>query len=283
MKNLRTLAGMAVFALGVLATSSCSKDEFFGLEDSQLIDSSTKTEIAMSQEYVDFVLACSEMAEYMSQPMDTTTAEVKIGPDGKRILYKEGPQLSAMALLEVLKEKYPVLEKADKMDLDEIMKIALSKNKALKKVATTKSDDDYPESYSWANSLGISYGCGTGCGFIECYQSGGTGFQYLLFVASECDDLYLGGLAFGDGSVVTLISEPCYWPEIINQGCPVAETDFVISYSSGSIGCTLTDAMSQLGPAYSAYPKTHFIYAYEGCGSDGRRYIGNYSCSYIYF
>ena len=132
MKKFRTLAGMAVFALGVLATSSCSKDEFFGLEDSQLIDASTKTEIAMSQEYVDFVLACSEMADFMSQPMDTTTAEVKIDPDGKRILYKEGPQLSAMALFEVLKEKYPELEKADKMDLDEILKIALSKNTVLK-------------------------------------------------------------------------------------------------------------------------------------------------------
>ena len=62
------------------------------------------------------MLACSEMADYMSQPMDTSNAILKTGPDGKRIYTKDGPQLSAMALLEVLKEKYPMLEKADQID-----------------------------------------------------------------------------------------------------------------------------------------------------------------------
>lgn len=281
MKKFRTLTGMAVFALGVLATSSCSKDEFFGLEESEVIDASTKTEIAMSQEYVDFVLACSEFAEYMSQPMDTTNAEVKEGPDGKRILCKEGPQLSAMALLEVLKEKYPILEKADKMDLDEIMEIALSKNKALKKVAATKTTDAYPDSFAWANSLGIpTNGCNFGCGGMECYPYDVPALQILMFWASEYDDLYLGGLVFGDGSMATLMSEPCYWPDLINQGYPVAETDFVLSYSSGSIGNIWGDVIYQLGPAYNAYPKTHYIFSYEGIGNDGRRYPENYySCS----
>ena len=284
MKKFRTLAGMAVFALGVLATSSCSKDEFFGLEESEVIDASTKTEIAMSQEYVDFVLACSELAEYMSQPMDTTTAEVKIDPDGKRILYKEGPQLSAMALFEVLKEKYPILEKADKMDLDEIMEIALSKNKALKKVTATKTTDAYPDSFAWANSLGIpTNGCSLGCGGMECYPFDVPALQILMFWASEYDDLYLGGLVFGDGSTAILMSEPCWWPDLINQGFPAAETDFVLSYSPESIGNTWGDVISQLGPAYNAYPKTHYIISYETnetLGRDGRRYPENYySCS----
>ena len=277
MKKFRTLAGMAVFALGVLATSSCSKDEFFGLEESEVIDASTKTEIAMSQEYVDFVLACSEMAEYMSQPMDTTNAEVKIGPDGKRILYSEGPQLSAMALFEALKEKYPELKEADQMDFEEIMEIALSKNKALKKVAATKTTDAFPDSFAWALSLGLSTNDN---GYLACYPFDVPALQILMFWASEYDDLYLGGLVFGDGSTATLMSEPCWWPDLINQGFPAAETDFVLSYSSGSIGNTWGDVMYQLGPAYYAYPKTHYIFSYEGIGNDGRRYPENYySCS----
>ncbi len=278
MKNFRTLAGMAVFALGVLATSSCSKDEFFGLEESEVIDASTKTEIAMSQEYVDFVLACSEMAEYMSQPMDTTNAEVKIGPDGKRILYSKGPQLSAMALFEALKEKYPELKEADQMDFEEIMKIALSKNKALKKVVATKSTNAYPFSYQWANSLGIPYGCGSGSSYLQCYPSDAPAVQNVLFWASEIDDLYLGGLIFDDYSTATLISDPCWWPEIINQGCPVAEADFVVSYSSGSLSSDPFDLAYELGPAYYDGNKTHYVYVYEGFDNYGRLNPSNYYC-----
>lgn len=278
MKKFRTLAGMAVFALGVLATSSCSKDEFFGLEESEVIDASTKTEIAMSQEYVDFVLACSEFAEYMSQPMDTTNAEVKEGPDGKRILYSEGPQLSAMALFEALKEKYPELKEADQMDFEEIMKIALSKNKALKNVAATKSDNAYPQSYSWANSVGIPYSCGSGSSYLQCYPSDAPAVQNVLFWASEYDDLYLGGIIFGDYSTATLISDPCYWPDIINQGYPVAEADFVISYSSGSLSSDPFDLAYELGPAYYEGNKTHYVYVYEGFDSYGRLNPSNYYC-----
>lgn len=278
MKNFRTLAGMAVFALGVLATSSCSKDEFFGLEESEVIDASTKTEIAMSQEYVDFVLACSEMAEYMSQPMDTTNAEVKIGPDGKRILYSEGPQLSAMALFEALKEKYPELKEADQMDFEEIMEIALSKNKALKKVVATKSTNAYPFSYQWANSLGIPYGCGSGSSYLQCYPSDAPAVQNVLFWASEIDDLYLGGIIFDDYSTATLISDPCWWPEIINQGYPVAEADFVVSYSSGSLSSDPFDLAYELGPAYYEGNKTHYVYVYEGFDNYGRLNPSNYYC-----
>lgn len=282
MKKFRTLAGMAVFALGVLATSSCSKDEFFGLEESEVIDASTKTEIAMSQEYVDFVLACSEMADFMSQPMDTTTAEVKIGPDGKRILCKEGPQLSAMALLEVLKEKYPILEKADKMDLDEIMEIALSKNKALKKVAATKTTNAYPDSFAWALSLGLPT---NGNGYLECFPFAEPALQVLMFWASECDELFLGGLVFGDGSVTALMSEPCPWPEPewINQGYPLPESDFVISYSSGSLSSDPFTLASQLGRGYYEGERTHYILMYEGSDASGRKYADNYaSTSFTY-
>ena len=279
MKKFRTLAGMAVFALGVLATSSCSKDEFFGLEESEVIDASTKTEIAMSQEYVDFVLACSELAEYMSQPMDTTNAEVKIGPDGKRILCGEGPQMSAMALLEVLKEKYPILEKADKMDLEEILEIALSDNKALKKVAATKTDNAYPDSFAWAYSLGFPT-CGD---YMTCYPYDAPAVQMLMFWASECDYLYLGGLIFGDGSITTFCSDGGYWPENINSGSPLPEADFVISYSSESLSSDPFTLASQLGPGYYEGDRTHYILMYEGFDASGRKYDYNYATTYFNF
>ena len=289
MKKFRTLAGMAVFALGVLATSSCSKDEFFGLEDSQFIDASTKTEIAMSQEYVDFVLACSEMADYMSQPMDTTTAEVKIGPDGKRILYKEGPQLSAMALFEVLKEKYPELEKADKMDLDEILKIALSKNTVLKGEASKATPKTKAVatcmSWYWAQTLGK-----TPTGFNAEYWSfkcfpymDVSSIQGLLLIASGNDEAYLGGLIFSDLSIATMSSGPESWPSIVNDGYPRAGSDFVIYYSSQSLGYNPSKLARQLGPEYYEGSKTHYVFMYEGYGEEGRKYMENYiSSSFIY-
>ena len=282
MKKFRTLAGMAVFALGVLATSSCSKDEFFGLEESEVIDASTKTEIAMSQEYVDFVLACSEMADYMSQPMDTTTAEVKIGPDGKRILYKEGPQLSAMALFVVLKEKYPELEKADKMDLDEILNIALSKNKALKRVAATKTTNAYPDSWHWALSFNKpTTGFDWDGWMIKCYPFEAPALQQLMLLASEEDAYFLGGLYFADRSVTAMWTElGNWWPSIVNHGYPVAESDYVISYFPG-VG--IGDLIAALGPEYTSYgPKLHYVFSYEGDSSYGTYGLTNPSLYYVY-
>ena len=286
MKKFRTLAGMAVFALGVLATSSCSKDEFFGLEESEVIDASTKTEIAMSQEYVDFVLACSEMADYITQPMDTTTAEVKIGPDGKRILYKEGPQLSAMALLEVLKEKYPELEKADKMDLDEILKIALSKNKALKGVASKATPktkyDAWAQSMQWASSHGHG-----GAAFDEegwwfyCVLGALDAMSYVFNMASETDEAYIGGLVFDDGSVATMISSPATWPSVANTGYPVPESDFILVFNTDILGASAGDLSYHLGTEYTAggSAKTHYVMEYEGSDRDGRRYESNWHAS----
>lgn len=290
MKIFKTLAGMAVFALGVLATSSCSKDEFFGLEDSQLIDASTKTEIAMSQEYVDFVLACSEMADFMSQPMDTTTAEVKIGPDGKRILCKEGPQLAAMALFEVLKEKYPELEKADKMDLDEILEIALSKNIALKGVASKTTPktkyNAWAECMKWASSNGHGGAgfCSEGWWF-DCFLGELSAMQHVMFIASETDEMYIGGLVFGDGTIATLHSYPTWWPSIANSGYPMAETDFVLIYNTGLLSADLGDLAYKLGPEYTdgGSAKTHYILQYEGEGRDGRRYSYNWHSSSFFY
>ena len=279
MKNIRTLAGMAVFALGVLATSSCSKDEFFGLEESEVIDASTKTEIAMSQEYVDFVLACSEMADFMSQPMDTTTAEVKIGPDGKRILYKEGPQLSAMALFEVLKEKYPELEKADKMDLDEIMEIALSKNKALKRNVATKTTEGFPDSWHWALSLNKPTNGFLWDGWeISCYPSEIIALQHVLLCASEEEYTFLGGLNFADHSATAMWSMPGWpWPSIANHGYPVAESDYVVSYE----GLSIYDFMAALGEEYTNGHKLHYVFTFEGTGEPGSSQFGNPSWYHV--
>ena len=37
-KKLKNIAGIAMCVLGVLATSSCSKDEFFGLNEYESLD-----------------------------------------------------------------------------------------------------------------------------------------------------------------------------------------------------------------------------------------------------
>lgn len=290
MKNIRTIAGMAVFAFGVLATSSCSKDEFFGLEGSEVIDASTKTEIAMSQEYVDFVLACSEMADFMSQPMDTTTAEVKIGPDGKRILYKEGPQLAAMALFEVLKEKYPELEKADQIDYDEILKIALSENKALKGVASKTTPktkyNAWADCMHWASSNGHGgAGFGSEGWWFDCFLGSLSAMQHVMYIASETDETFIGGLIFGDGSIATMYSYPNWWPSIANSGSPMPETDFVLAYNYELLSGDPGDLAYKLGPEYTAggNAKTHYVFHYEGSGRDGRRYSYNWHSTYFFY
>ena len=239
-KLLKLIAGMAVCTFGVFVTSSCSKDEFFGLEESEIINHSLKTEIALSQEFADYVIACINMSNEMDQLVDTTGSPFKFEVDGNPVCYKSGIQEEILVLMDNLKKAYPELVKADELDFAEIEKIAFSKNKALKGYAPRKilkSNDSGLLSNQWLYAA--SEGSSTD-GFLYEDPSGSWTFvahekkeiavsQSMWFVCETPPDNNKlgGGLFFSDGSSVSMTGYGESWPSITNSS-PYAQADFVI-------------------------------------------------------
>lgn len=233
---------MAVCILGALAVSSCSKDEFFGLEDSEVLDYSTKYEIAMSQAYADYAIACYKIAGIMNQLSDSTTNK-NIGEiDGKPFSYLESGE-SAMDLLDILKKAYPELVNADKPDLDEIQMIAFSKNEALKNLdirlnTSTKMNGGFYESewfigtldcemthywtdYPTTNSVWIKKW------YLEAFMDQMSAVSAAIWYSSEYgNQLGTGGLVFSDNSAACVVGIG-EWPSLINA-VSSAEVDFLI-------------------------------------------------------
>lgn len=285
-KNFKTLAGMAVCILGALAASSCSKDEFFGLEDSEVLDYSAKYEIATSQAYADYAIACFEMAETMNQPVDTTEMKVCGEINGKPVYAKVGSCTSALGLLAQLKKIYPELEKADVVDMKEIQSIALSNNAALKdyasyNVSETKTwfNGSNWDAGRWAQSngkLGASFG--DDGWWFSCYTWDWEAICNSVFYASENNGYpSIGsGLLFNDGSAVSMTSVLECWPSIVNQGSPLAEADyivtpFVLDYVS------FCEVASSFGFEYSEGNRYHYVYGWD---RGNRDIMSNYE---VYF
>ena len=283
-RNFKPMAALAVCALGALAVSSCTKDEFFGLEDSVVIDASTKYEIAMSQEYADYARACFNIAESFNQEVDTTKMESFIAEDGKRVLYIEGAssQSNAYEALENLRKAFPELTKADAIDFDEIQKIALSNNEALKDIAAKASEKNTKygtysnnQARSWLASVWYEY---YGYQYSPTYANF-DGYTFNMYsdvmsavhsviYATEYTDYQLGGgLVWGDYSAVTISSYGEGWPSIDwLGGSPMPEADFLVvpptvvnlsEINTWEIG-------SQLGGDYISSGRLHYIYNAEG-------------------
>ena len=273
-KLLRINIGMLVCVLGVLSTSSCSKDEFFGLEGSEYIDNSLKTEIAMSQEFADYLIACIELSNNLSQPVDTAKMQQYV-VGGKPIYCISDSQESMLVLLDNLKNAYPELTKADRLDFVEIEKIAISKNKLLKGYfprgfsKTDGSNLGNKQSRSWI------YAASEGSSYEDASYQDNTGswgfkaFDYSIqaismsiwFVAEGSSEPYgVGaGLIFDDNSGVSMVGYGECWPSAINSISPSAEADFLI-VSPQIIHTEFYEFFKNLGSGYYESGRQHLVY-----------------------
>lgn len=272
--NFKTIAGMAICILGALAASSCSKDEFFGLEDAEYLDYSAKYEIAMSQEYADYAIACFNLVESMNNPIDTTEMIIQGEMKGKPIYTKNDSISPLIDLLNNLKKVYPKLEKADKIDLDEIHSIALSKNEALKDIAskmvrkTTKYYEDR-QSGRWLYSVAESYYGQSGWGspwldvegwWLTAYDDVYTAINEVIYRCSETYGCYSngGGLIFDDASGVSMVTgiySGEWWPSVVNSGSPQPEADFIFMPNVAS----LSDLWYEMGSTYWSNNRRHYV------------------------
>ena len=241
----KKMAGMVMCILGILATSSCSKEDFFGLNEYETLDYSKKTEIALSQEYTDYYIACIEVGKVINQWSDSI--------DATKGVPNNYTGESLVKLLDKLKEAFPELSNADIPDFADIRKIALSKNKTLnalvspkKPSAKTKSYEYtayYPDGTSepvWYNSDAeacisyLNYIRG-GSPWSSGWYSDNEGYLYscagleeavccVLFSTSEYGYYYntinCGGLVFSQGAIA-VISRGENWPSMLSY-IPVA-------------------------------------------------------------
>lgn len=266
---------MAVCALGVLATSSCSKDEFFGLEDSVYIDNSLKTEIAMSQEFADYALACFNLVEEMNNPIDTANMQIQGVVDGKPIYYTTSSHESILELMDNLKKAYPELTKADKLDFDELMEIAISKNKVLKAALPRKVTKTYiPQwgvdkySYIWIYSASggtqnnaLHYGDW----WFRAHDSQLAAVCHVIWNSTEASLLFPsgGGIIFPDNSAVSMIGSGEGWPSITDSySGPTSEADFVVIKNMNLYSFEVYDYCANLGPYFNS-GRYHYVYNEE--------------------
>lgn len=268
-KNYVSLAGMAVCVLGVLSTSSCSKDEFFGLEDSVYLDNSLKTEIAMSQEFADYTLACLNLANEMNQPIDTAEMQIQGLVNGKPIYLKTASYENVKEMIDNLREAFPELVKADKLDFKEMQEIALLKNKSLKGLAkSTKYVPSWsdPQSEIWIYSASggtDNYSMYYGGWFFDSHWSVYSAVSEVLWYCGEGGfNMNGGGLIFGDYTAVSMIGYDEYWPSIVNSG-PRAEADFLVAPNVDLSSLEVWDIAWRLGPGYYGGGRIHHIFNEE--------------------
>lgn len=273
---------MAVCILGALAVSSCSKDEFFGLEDSEVLDYSAKYEIAMSQEFTDYAKACFSFVEAFDQPIDTANMQ-KVDVEGKQVYVVSGmasQKDNAVELLQKIKTAFPKLAMADKIDFDEIMDIALSENQALSDIASivlspsTKSYENRPMARQWLNSAdqeywnysgdrNLSYSYMEGCTFYSHNTVWGA-VQSAIWDLNEYSGNYgAGGFIWGDNSAVsmrTVFGE--YWPDVAHYGSPSPEIDFVILPNAENL--YQGELSEMFGGEYFTSGRIHYAFDYNG-------------------
>lgn len=258
---------MAACVLGVISASSCSKEEFFGLENSEYLDNSLKTEIAMSQEFADYSIACYNLMQEMSQSVDTTDMQIQGIVNGKPIYFKTGSDESLKNLYEGLIKAYPEMTKADKLDIEEIQEIALSKNKALKGLAKSTKYNYYRQSESWILSASGGWtdwiyidGDWT---FESHWMSYSAVSNALLYCGENSFGMNGGGLVFGDDSGVSMIGYGEYWPYMRRYGGPTPEANFLVAPNANIYNLEIWDIAYALGPGFYQDCRVHYIFNEE--------------------
>ena len=275
---------MAVCALGVFVTSSCTKDEFFGLEDSVVIDASTKYEIAMSQEFAEYAKASLCFLDELNQPIDTTEKKVYCVIEDKPVYIKTGTSSYQEVLesLESLKKVFPELNKADEYDYDEILMIALRNNDALNSYMTESLPKEtkasmYYNARSWFAQLlniGGDFYCDGDLSSMMGEQYGTTWYMcawwnkvstinHAISLSQEAH-VTTGGFFWNDGSGTSIISaqseaDMMPWPRFATYGMLTPEADFMIRPNGN-----LALPESNIGENYFHTGRVHYIYNYEG-------------------
>lgn len=245
----KRMAGMVMCVLSVVATSSCSKEDFFGLNEYETLDYSKKTEIALSQEFTDYYLACIEVGKVINQWSDSidTTKGAPQNYTGE----------SLVKLLDKLKEAFPELLNADDPDFDDIRKIALSKNKTLKALAkknrpsaNTKSYEYTSYYYGYSELMSFysdSDGCISYLNYIDhknpydCFVFRGNGYDLyscagleeavsrIICSTNEQGNYYNIGNSFGcvfSVGAIAVINRGEQWPEALSYLPVTPEKDF---------------------------------------------------------
>lgn len=285
-RKIKTMAGMAICLLEVLTTISCSKDEFFGLEDSVVVDSVTKLEIAMSQEFADYTKACFRFIEELNLPVDTTERKLYCIIDGKPVYVKTGTSSyqDVLESMKRLKTTFPELAKADVIDYDDILMIALSNNESLGiyetkfHPAVTRGGQLY-NSRSWFvqllnNAWSEGYYCDGDLSNMTVSQDGKTwnmnawwntvsAINQAIYLSQETH-VTTGGFFWGDGSGTSMISSQAEgdliaWPRFATTGLLRPEADFMVRPSGN-----LALPESNIGQHYFQTGRIHYIYNYEG-------------------
>lgn len=252
----KKMAGMVMCVLSVVATSSCSKEDFFGLNEYETLDYSKKTEIALSQEYTDYFTACIEVGEIIRQRADSLDS-TKGAPNNYT-----GESL--IKLLGKLRATYPELNNADRPDYEDIRKIALLKNKALKALAQKKTPSTNTRSFEYyAGNYGKqSFDLDAeACISYMTYATGGSpynsgclfGNNYAIYACYSLNDAVdcilsltwengncnnataCGGLLFSN-SALAIIKSGEEWPSVLNYIPITPEKDFYfVNVTAGTL------------------------------------------------
>lgn len=235
MKNekLAHMVGITVCICGLLIVSSCSKDEFFRIEDTPSIDLQTMNDIAESQLYIDYQKAYFTLAQELSNIDSTNIGRVVIS-DGDT-LFENVRYISFGGMIELydsLLKVYPELKEVDEADLMQIQKIALSKNLTLLEMVPqskitkgykTKGSTD-KKAFIWCENNTTSLGIGNFCSFAcenEDWQglpstlqflasplpSIGLAYEQAILWSEGNDGCETGGFGWDDDSGVTMICE----------------------------------------------------------------------------
>ena len=294
--KLKSLAVMAMCAMGAFFAASCTSDEFFGIEEeADAVAFSTLTKIANSAEYLEYQTQAFLLQLELCS-IDTTR-KVKVGVIDGKPLYSLDEVKSISSFLEArqkLIETYPNFENATFAEKKQIQNIAILNNKSLRLFATpnvlARTKGSNPETMAglWISRMcngentGYYYDSSEGCYRHRSNVENVPGFQpgdYYTYEMNVFQDSYeaiaaarsksintekeTGGWGWSDDSAISIYHEQATismmsFPGF--RGNPLPSYDFHF-HPSGDLCPSEYDFSS----GHNIY---HYIFDYEG----------NYSC-----
>lgn len=161
--NLKRFACMVIAILFMTVITSCTSDEFFGIEeDYKGMSFSTLEKIAYSKEYIEYEKISLSLFNTL-QSVDTTNM-VSLHYFGGEKIYANKQIISVKSLIEARQELlalFPEYENVNKEEKNQIFNLAIMNNKSLRKMAErhnvvvrgTKSTSPESKAYLYAQSV----------------------------------------------------------------------------------------------------------------------------------